>query len=86
MKDFILSAFADEAASDIKGQILNMQKNGISGLEIRNANGKNITELSLDEVKEIKKQLSDAGLFTWLSAHLLVKSFWMTISLLILMY
>ena len=65
MKDFILSAFADEAASDIKGQILNMQKNGISGLEIRNANGKNITELSLDEVKEIKKQLSDAGLFTW---------------------
>lgn len=58
-------AFADEAGSDIKEQIDAMKKNELSGLEIRDANGTNVSKLSESEAKEIKKQLDDAGLEVW---------------------
>ena len=40
------SAFADEASPYISGQIDAMKKNGISMLEVRGVNKKNISEIS----------------------------------------
>lgn len=57
-----LSAFSDEAASDIKGQIYAMQKNGISYTELRSISGKNVSEFSFDECKEYFKEFSDNGI------------------------
>lgn len=58
-------AFADEANSRLEGQIEAMKRNSLDGLEIRQVNGKNVTKLTLDEARGIKKQLDDAGLSVW---------------------
>lgn len=58
-------AFADEAANDLEGQITAMQRNGLHGLEIRNVAGKNVSNLTVEEAKVVRKQLDDAGLVTW---------------------
>ena len=58
MSKFILSAFADEAAEDLKTQMDIMELNGISFIEMRNVNGKSIVRHTLDEVEEIKKSLT----------------------------
>lgn len=60
-----MSAFADEASSALKGQIVALQRNGIPHLEIRGVNGKNVKDLSACEAKEVKKELDDAGLSVW---------------------
>jgi sugar phosphate isomerase/epimerase len=61
MSRFILSAFADEIASDLKIQMEVLKKYGISYIEMRGVNGKNIVEHTLTEAKEIKKQLEAQG-------------------------
>ncbi len=58
-------AFADEAGESLDIQIKAMHRNGLQGLEIRNCNGKNCSDLTLGDAKEIKKQLDEAGLVTW---------------------
>ena len=58
----IISAFADEAAGSLSGQIEALRANLICGLEIRGVDGKNINELSLSETKEIKRKLDWAGI------------------------
>ena len=45
-----LCAFADEASAAISGQIAALQRNGISLLEIRGVNGKNIKDVTLVDV------------------------------------
>lgn len=65
MSELILNAFADESSPDISGQIDAMLRNGVKGLEIRRVNGKGVTEWSLDELKEIRKQLEDNDLNVW---------------------
>ena len=62
MAVFELSAFTDEYSQDFRKQIEGMLKNGIRYTEIRGVNGKNISELSVSEAKEVKKQLDDNGL------------------------
>ncbi len=57
-----LCAFADEAAEALSGQIAALQRNGISLLEIRGVNGKNIKDITANEAKEIKKNLDDGGI------------------------
>lgn len=57
MSRFILSAFADEIATDLKTQMDVLDEHGISYIEMRGVNGKNITELTLEEAKEVKQQL-----------------------------
>ena len=57
-----LCAFSDEAASDIKGQICAMQKNGISYTELRSVSGKNVSEFTESECKEYLKELTDNGI------------------------
>ena len=58
-------AFADEAGANLKEQIEAMKANELSGLEIRDVNGLNVSKLSLSQAKEIKKQLDDAELEVW---------------------
>ena len=54
MKKFILSAFADEAGSAVSEQIKALRENGMTHLEVRGVNGKNIVDLTLEEAKELK--------------------------------
>jgi glyoxylase-like metal-dependent hydrolase (beta-lactamase superfamily II) len=54
MSNVILSAFADEYAPDLDGQIEVLSKYGFKYLEIRHADGQNISTMSQDEVKAIK--------------------------------
>jgi sugar phosphate isomerase/epimerase len=60
-----LCAFADEASQEISGQIAALKRNGYDYLEIRGVNGKNVSKISCDEAKEVKKMLDDAGLAVW---------------------
>ncbi|MGI5893351.1 MAG: sugar phosphate isomerase/epimerase family protein [Candidatus Merdivicinus sp.] len=65
MKNFILSAFADEAGSAVSEQIDALKGNGFTHIEVRGVNGKNITALTIEEAKELKKQLDDGGISVW---------------------
>lgn len=61
MSRFILSAFADEIAPDLKTQMDVLDVHGISYIEMRGINGRNVTELTLKEAKEVKQQLDSRG-------------------------
>lgn len=63
--EYKLAAFADEAASDLAGQIAAMKENGIELLEIRGVDSENIDRLSNDKACEIRKRLDDAGIAVW---------------------
>lgn len=60
--NFILSAFADEYSTRFDEQIEGLRKNNISLMEIRGVDGKSISELSVDEAKEIKAKLDANGI------------------------
>ncbi|MCM8901795.1 sugar phosphate isomerase/epimerase [Caldicoprobacter algeriensis] len=61
MSKFILSAFADEIDPDLKVQMDVLEQHDIRYIEMRGVYGKNLVQYSLEEVKEIKKQLDDRG-------------------------
>lgn len=61
MSKFILSAFADEIDPMLTTQMDVLDKHDISFIEMRGVNGKNLVQHSLEEVKEIKKQLDMRG-------------------------
>ena len=60
-----LCAFADEADAAVTGQIAALQRNGITHLEVRGVDGKNITALTAAEARELHRRLEDAGLQVW---------------------
>ena len=60
-----LSAFADESANSLEGQISALQRNGIAYLEIRNVNGKNVGDLTDEEAKSIEEKLRENGIRVW---------------------
>ena len=62
MAKFILSAFADEASPKVAEQLKALKDNKIELIEPRNIDGKNISELSVDEAKQLKAQLDEAGI------------------------
>ena len=62
---FKLAAFADEADGRISHQIKAMTENGVSFLEIRGVDGQNVSEITPEKAKEVRKQLDDAGLAVW---------------------
>ena len=62
MAHFLFSAFADEASKVIKEQIAACKANGIEYIELRNCDGKNISTLTTEEAKELKKQLDEGGI------------------------
>ena len=72
MKNINIYAFADEASSQIDNQIIAMQRNGLSGLEIRGVDGENVSSISLEKAKEVKKKMDDAGLRIMLSAAVII--------------
>lgn len=59
MSKFVLSAFADEISPDLKTQMDELERHGINYIEMRGVNGKGLVYHTIDEVKEIKKQLDD---------------------------
>lgn len=65
MADIKIYAFADEASPNIDEQILAMKKNGLQGLEIRNVDGTNISKITVEKAKEVRKKMDDAGLIVW---------------------
>ena len=65
MKPLRIFAFADEASSQIDGQIAALRRNGLQGLEIRNVDGQNVPDISLEKAREVHKKLTDAGLSVW---------------------
>lgn len=58
-------AFADEASPMIDEQIAAMKRNGLDGLEIRNVDNVNVSEITLDKAKEVREKLDAAGLTVW---------------------
>ncbi len=58
-------AFADEASPDIDGQIKAMKDNRLNGLEIRNTDGVNISDITEEKAYEVKEKLDNAGLTVW---------------------
>jgi len=65
MVDIRLCAFSDEAATGLDGQIEAMLDNGIKYLEVRGVDGKNISDLSGGEVKQLNEKLDSHGLAVW---------------------
>ncbi len=57
MANIILSAFADEYADNFEEQLCGLKKLGISHIEIRHVNKKNISALTKTEVLEVKELL-----------------------------
>ena len=62
MAKFLFSAFADEASPSIVEQIEACKANGIEYIELRNVDGKNISNFNVEEAKELKKLLDDNGI------------------------
>lgn len=58
-------AFADEADAKIDGQIAAMKRNRLNGLEIRGVDGENISDITPEKAKEVRKKLEDNGLIVW---------------------
>lgn len=55
------SAFADEIAQDLMTQMDVCQANGIACIDVRGIDGKNVSALTLAEVRGYRKQLDDRG-------------------------
>jgi len=57
-----ISAFADEIGDDLDFQISQLKANGVGWIELRGVWGKNVLTLTEDEVREMKRRASDAGI------------------------
>ena len=64
MADWIISAFADESAASLEGQIEALHNNGINHIELRFIDGKNIADFTKNEVIDLKNQLDAGGITT----------------------
>lgn len=65
MNGFKLCAFADEAYPKFENQIKALNDNGIPLIELRGVDGKNFTQLSVFEMRDIRKRLDDSGISVW---------------------
>jgi sugar phosphate isomerase/epimerase len=57
-----LSAFADEISDDLSVQIETLKANGVANIELRGVWGKNVLELTTEEVRRIKHAADDNGI------------------------
>ena len=62
MAKFVITGFADEASSCLDDQIVALKALGISHIEPRNVDGKNISSLTADEARAMKQKLDAAGI------------------------
>lgn len=60
-----LSAFSDEAGSSIIEQIKALNRNGISYMEIRSVDGKNVLDFTDEECKLYLNAMKDSGISVW---------------------
>ncbi len=58
-------AFADEASAMLDNQISALIKNSLDGLEIRNVDRVNVSEISDFKAREVKSKMDAAGLKIW---------------------
>lgn len=65
MNHLKLFAFADEASPTLAGQIAAMKRNGLDGLEIRNLDGVNVSDLTEKQAGEVRRALEAEGLVIW---------------------
>ena len=65
MNNIKIYAFADEASPNIDGQITAIKRNGLNGLEMRNVDGVNVSDITIKKAKEVKHKLQENGLITW---------------------
>lgn len=65
MNEIKIYAFADEASPNIDEQIIALKRNGLNGLEIRNVDGVNVSDITVEKAKEVKHKLQENGLITW---------------------
>lgn len=56
MKKLNIYAFADEASGQIDDQIAAMQRNNLQGLEIRGVDGQNISDITVDKAREVRRK------------------------------
>lgn len=59
---YILYAFADEYSQALEGQLEGLAKSGITHLEPRFIDGKNISDLTREEATRVAKMLKNAGI------------------------
>ena len=62
MANLILSAFSDEYADGLEEQCKALNSFGISYMEMRGVNGKNVSTLTKAEILEVKRTLLDYGI------------------------
>lgn len=62
MKNFTLSAFTDEYSSDFDRQIEAAKQFGFDMLELRGADGKNVADMTLAQVRGYAEKLADNGI------------------------
>ena len=62
MAKLILSAFADEYSENFSEQLQALKQFGISYLEMRGVDGKNVSLLSKAEVADVKRKIEDSGI------------------------
>ena len=60
--NFTISGFSDEISENIKEQFEHLTKLGIKHFEIRGVDGKNVSELTIEEAKEVKKMADSYGI------------------------
>jgi sugar phosphate isomerase/epimerase len=65
MNEIKIFAFADEASPNIDGQIKALKRNGLNGIEIRNVDGENVSDITVSKAKEVRRRLVENGLTTW---------------------
>ncbi|MBQ8004550.1 MAG: TIM barrel protein, partial [Oscillospiraceae bacterium] len=65
MSIFKLCAFADEADPAVSGQIDALHANGIEFIELRGVDGKNVTELTAAEMRELRTRFDGEGIKVW---------------------
>lgn len=62
MSNIIFSAFSDEYAKSFDEQLTGMNELGIGHIELRFVDGRNVSELSTGEARELKKRLDSKGI------------------------
>ena len=65
MSNIKIYAFSDEASPSIDAQIDALLRNGLDGMEIRNVDGVNISDITKEKAKEVKAKLDAHGLCVW---------------------
>lgn len=62
MRKWLISAFADEHSTSLEGQISALAETGLEHIELRFIDGKNIADMTADEVKSLKNALCNSGI------------------------